>query len=94
VRRSGPLYLVKVVSRAPPLESGISLQSAGAKSLARPAKRAPPREQRRRAANEAGLHIVVGGNIDFHKDDEADIRHKFEYGMVRSYALYAACSQD
>ncbi len=30
----------------------------------------------------AGLHIEGGGNISFEKDDEADMRHKFEYAKL------------
>ena len=31
---------------------------------------------------DAGLVILGGGNISFQKDDEADIRHKFEYAKL------------
>jgi len=41
----------------------------------------------RKEFEDAGLHIVGGGNIDFHKDDEADIRHKFEYARLAGMPL-------
>src|SRR5579864_3044470 len=41
----------------------------------------------RKEFEDAGLHIVGGGNIDFHKDDEADIRHKFEYARLAGIPL-------
>ncbi len=41
----------------------------------------------RKEFEDAGLIIVGGGNIDFHKDDEADIRHKFEYARMAGMPL-------
>jgi sugar phosphate isomerase/epimerase len=43
--------------------------------------------QARKEFEDAGLNIVGGGNIDFHKDDEADIRHKFEYARLAGTPL-------
>lgn len=36
----------------------------------------------RKEFDDAGLMIEGGGNISFAKDDEADIRHKFEYAKL------------
>ena len=41
----------------------------------------------RKEFEDAGLTIVGGGNIDFQKDDEADIRHKFEYAKLAGMPL-------
>ena len=44
------------------------------------------REARKEFAN-AGLVIAGGGNIEFRKDDESDIRHKFEYAKLAGMPL-------
>ncbi len=36
---------------------------------------------------DAGLIILGGGNISFQKDDDADIRHKFEYARLAGMPL-------
>lgn len=41
----------------------------------------------RREFERAGLTIVGGGNISFQKDDEADIRGKFEYAKLAGMPL-------
>jgi sugar phosphate isomerase/epimerase len=41
----------------------------------------------RKEFEDAGLVIVGGGNIEFHKDDEGDIRHKFEYAKLAGMPL-------
>jgi len=41
----------------------------------------------RKEFEDAGLVIVGGGNIEFRKDDEADMRHKFEYAKLAGMPL-------
>ncbi len=41
----------------------------------------------RKEFEDAGLVIVGGGNIEFRKDDESDIRHKFEYAKLAGMPL-------
>jgi len=41
----------------------------------------------RREFEQAGLTILGGGNIPFQKDDDADIRHKFEYAKLAGMPL-------
>ena len=41
----------------------------------------------RKEFEEAGLVIVGGGNIEFRKDDESDIRQKFEYAKLAGMPL-------
>ena len=41
----------------------------------------------RKEFEDAGLVIVGGGNIEFRKDDEGDIRHKFEYAKLAGMPL-------
>src|SRR5580700_8806725 len=41
----------------------------------------------RKEFEDAGLVIVGGGNIDFRKDDEGDIRRKFEYAKLAGMPL-------
>ena len=41
----------------------------------------------RKEFEDAGLVIVGGGNIEFHRDDESDIRHKFEYAKLAGMPL-------
>jgi sugar phosphate isomerase/epimerase len=41
----------------------------------------------RKEFEDAGLIIVGGGNIEFRKDDEGDIRHKFEYAKLAGMPL-------
>src|SRR5215475_2700774 len=36
----------------------------------------------RKDFEEAGLVILGGGNVPFQQDDDADIRHKFEYARL------------
>src|SRR5947209_8397192 len=41
----------------------------------------------RKEFEDAGLIILGGGNIPFDKDDDADIRHKFEYAKLAGMPL-------
>ncbi len=41
----------------------------------------------RKEFEDAGLIILGGGNIPFDKDDDADIRHKFDYAKVAGMPL-------
>jgi sugar phosphate isomerase/epimerase len=41
----------------------------------------------RKEFEDAGLVIVGGGNIEFHRDDEGDMRHKFEYARLAGMPL-------
>jgi sugar phosphate isomerase/epimerase len=41
----------------------------------------------RKEFEDAGLIILGGGNIPFDKDDDADIRHKFEYAKMAGMPL-------
>jgi sugar phosphate isomerase/epimerase len=41
----------------------------------------------RKEFDDAGLIILGGGNIPFDKDDDADIRHKFEYAKMAGMPL-------
>jgi sugar phosphate isomerase/epimerase len=43
--------------------------------------------QARKEFEDAGLVIVGGGNIEFRTDDEADMRHKFEYAKLAGMPL-------
>src|SRR5215831_4916126 len=41
----------------------------------------------RKEFEDAGVIILGGGNIPFDKDDDADIRHKFEYAKMAGMPL-------
>ena len=66
----------------------LGLKYVNIKSYHLPLESTPDQiREARKQFEDAGLHIVGGGNIDFHKDDEADIRHKFEYARLAGMPL-------
>src|SRR5207247_7548025 len=90
VKLGGASYSLREFRRAEAIKmiQRLGLKYLNIKSYHLPLDSTPDQiREDRKEFEEAGLHIVGGGNIDFHKDDEADIRHKFEYARLAGMPL-------
>jgi len=83
-------YSLRKFSRADAIQmiKRLGLRYVNIKSYHLPLDSTPDQiREARKEFEDAGLVIVGGGNIEFHKDDEADIRHKFEYAKLAGMPL-------
>jgi sugar phosphate isomerase/epimerase len=83
-------YSLRKFSRAEAIKiiQRLGLKYVNIKSYHLPLDSTPDQiREARKEFEDAGLTIVGGGNMDFHKDDEADIRHKFEYARLAGMPL-------
>ncbi len=72
---------IKIIQR-------LGLKYVNIKSFHLPLESTPDQiREARKEFEDAGLQIVGGGNMDFRKDDEGDIRHKFEYARLAGMPL-------
>jgi sugar phosphate isomerase/epimerase len=66
----------------------LGVKTVNIKSFHLPLESTPDQvREARKEFEDAGLTIVGGGNIEFRKEDEADIHHKFEYARLAGMPL-------